>query len=63
MKESRYHEPDGYIRMHIRDLVAGVLIVSLFALAAISSHIWQNIVRKTSSRIRTLLLRSARQDR
>lgn len=63
MSKSRYPDPDGYVKMSVRDLIAGVIVVSLFALAALLSHIWRNIVRKTSQGLHTKPIKLANQDK
>ena len=52
MKKSIYPEPDGYLKMRVRDLIAGALIVLCFALAVLASHIRRYMGRKISRRSR-----------
>ena len=62
VERSRYPEPDGYLKMRIRDFLAGAFVVACFALAAIMSHIWRNILRKSGSRSRVEVVRFAKQN-
>jgi len=52
VKKPIYPEPGGYIKMRVRDIIAGALVVSCFALAVLLSHIWRNIVKISSRRSR-----------
>ena len=52
MKHTTYPEPDGYLKMRIRDFVAGAFVVLCFALAALVSHVWRNILRRSGPRAR-----------
>lgn len=61
VRESRYPEPDGYLKMRIRDFVAGAFVVSCLALAALVSHMWRNVLRKTGPRSRVAVVRLAKQ--
>ena len=61
VKESRYPEPDGYLKMRIRDFAAGALVVACFALAALVSHLWRNVLKKTGPRSRVAVVRLAKQ--
>jgi len=63
MKKSRYPEPDGYLKMRVRDFAAGALVVSCFALAALVSHIWRKFLRKTGRRSRIKVIRLAEQNK
>ena len=38
--------------MRVRDMIAGALVVSCFALAVLLSYIWRNIVKISSRRSR-----------
>ena len=61
VKESRYPEPDGYLKMRLRDFAAGAFVVSCFALAALVSHLWRNVLKKTGPRSRVAVVRLAKQ--
>ena len=63
VRKSIYHEPDGYLKMRVRDIIAGAIIVSCFALAVLLSQIWPKIVRKTSRLSPTKLISLARQNK
>ena len=52
VKKPIYPDPDGYIKMRVRDIIAGALVVSCFALAVLQSYIWGNIVKIISRRSR-----------
>lgn len=51
MSRSKYPEPDGYVKMRVRDFIGGAIVVSLLALAALLSLIWEKIVKKTLPRL------------
>ena len=61
MRKSIYPEPDGYLKMRVRDIFAGLIVVSCFALAVLLSNILPKIVLKTSRLSAVKILRSARQ--
>ena len=63
MKKSIYLEPDGYVKMRVRDIFAGLIVVSCYALAVLPSNILSKIVRKTSRLSPIKLIRSAMQNR
>jgi hypothetical protein len=63
MRTPTYPEPDGYLKMRIRDFVAGAFVVSCFALAALVSHIWRNILRKRGPRGRVRVVDLAKQNK
>ena len=52
MKRSIYPEPDGYLKMRVRDIIAGALVVSCFALAIVLNYIWQNVLGRIARRLR-----------
>jgi hypothetical protein len=63
MNKSMYPEPDGYLKMRVRDFLAGAFVVSCFALAALVSHIWRNVLRRTGPRSSVEVVRLAKQKR
>jgi hypothetical protein len=63
VRKSIYPEPDGYLKMRVRDIIAGAIVVSCFALAVLLSQIWPKIVRKTSRLSPIKLIRLARQNK
>jgi hypothetical protein len=63
VRKSIYPEPDGYLKMRVRDIFAGLIIVSCFALAVLLSNILPKIVRKTSQLSPIKLIRLARQNK
>ena len=63
MKKSIYLEPDGYVKMRVRDIFAGLIVVSCFAIAVLLSQIWPTIVRKASRLSPVKLNRIARQNK
>jgi|GEM_PF-1204521 hypothetical protein len=48
VRKSIYPEPDGYLKMRVRDIIAGAIVLSCFALAVLLGQIWPKIVRKIS---------------
>jgi hypothetical protein len=52
MKRSIYPEPDGYLKMRVRDIIAGALVVSCFALAILLNYVWRNVMVRISRRLR-----------
>ena len=63
VRKSKYPEPDGYLKMHVRDIFAGLIVVSCFALAVLLSNILPKILRKTSQLSPIKLIRLARQNK
>ena len=63
VRKSIYPEPDGYLKMRVRDIFSGLIIVSCFAMAVLLSHIWPKIVHKTSLLSPDKLIRLARQNK
>ncbi len=63
VRKSIYPEPDGYLKMRVRDIFAGLIVVSCFALAVLLSNILPMIVRKTSRLSPVKLIRLARQNK
>jgi hypothetical protein len=63
VRKSIYPEPDGYLKMRVRDIFAGLIIVLCFALAVLLSNILPKIVRKTSRLSPIKLIRLARQNK
>jgi hypothetical protein len=63
MRKSKYPEPDGYLKMRVRDIFAGLIVVSCFAIAVLLSQIWPTIVRKASRLSSVKLIRIARQNK
>jgi len=63
VRKSIYPEPDGYLKMRVRDIFSGLIVVSFFALAVLLSNILSKIVRKTSRLSPIKLIRLARQNK
>ena len=63
MRKAKYPEPDGYLKMGVRDIFGGLVVVSCFALAVLLSQIWPTIVRKASRLSSVKLIRIARQNK
>ena len=63
MANSLYPEPDGFVKMRFRDVIFGAIVVACFALAAFVLHIWRTLLRETIPKLRTKLMRLARQNR
>ena len=63
MRKSIYPEPDGYLKMRVRDIIVGAIVVLYFSLAVLLSHIWLKIVRKTSLLSTIKLIRLVRQNK
>ena len=63
MNRSMYPEPDGYLKMRLRDFMAGAFVVACFALAALVSNLWRSILRNTGPAARINLSRFAKQDK
>jgi len=63
VRKSIYPEPDGYLKMRVRDIIAGAIVVSCFALAVLLGKIWPKIVSKTSRLSPIKLIRLARQNK
>ena len=63
VRKSIYPEPDGYLKMRVRDIFAGLIVASCFALAVLLSNILPKIVRKTSRLSPIKLISLARQNR
>jgi hypothetical protein len=63
VRKSIYPEPDGYLKMRVREIFAGLIVVLCFALAVLLSNIWPKIVRKTSRLSPTKLISLARQNK
>ena len=63
MRKSIYPEPDGYLKMRVRDIIVGAIVVLYFSLAVLLSHIWLKIVRKTSLLSPIKLIRLVRQNK
>ncbi len=63
VRKSIYPEPDGYLKMRVRDIIAGAIVVSCFALAVLLSNILPKIVSKTSRLSPIKLSRLARQNK
>ena len=63
VRKSKYPEPDGYLKMRVRDIFAGLIVVSCFAIAVLLSQIWPAIVRKASRLSSVKLTRIARQNK
>jgi hypothetical protein len=61
MQKWSYEEPDGYIKMRFRDLVAGAIVVACFALAALMSQLWRTTVIKTGQKLPAILIKLAKQ--
>ena len=63
VRKSIYPEPDGYLKMRVREIFAGLIVVLCFALAVLLSNILPKIVRKTSRLSPIKLIRLARQNK
>ncbi len=63
VRKSIYPEPDGYLKMRVREIFAGLIVVSCFAIAVLLSQIWPTIVRKASRLSPVKLIRIARQNK
>ena len=63
VRKSIYPEPDGYLKMRVRDIIAGAIVLSCFALAVLLSNILPKIVSKTSQLSPIKLIRLARQNK
>lgn len=63
VRKSKYPEPNGYLKMRVRDIFGGLIVVSCFAIAALLSQIWPTIVRKASRLSPVKLIRIARQNK
>jgi len=63
VRKETYPEPDGYLKMRIRDIFAGLIVVSCFAIAALLSQICPKIVRKASRLSPVKLIGLARQNK
>ena len=63
VRKSIYPEPDHYLKMRVRDIFSGLIIVSCFAMAVLLSRIWPKIVRKASRLSPDKLSRLARQNK
>ena len=62
MQKLRYPEPDGYVKMRFRDIIAAAIVVACFALAAIVSHLWRTVVHRSGLRWRTKQIKLAEND-
>lgn len=56
-------EPDGYVNMRLRDLIAGALVVACFALAALVACLWRPAMKHNTPRLRTTRMSLARHNR
>ena len=63
MSKSKYPDPDGYIKMRVRDFIACALVVSFFAMAVLLNYMWSSIVKKTISLLRATSIRLADRDK
>ena len=63
VRKSIYPEPDGYLKMRVRDIFSGLIIVSCFAIAVLLSQTWPTIVRKASRLSPVKLISLARQNK
>ena len=63
VRKSKDPEPDGYLKMGVRDIFAGLIVVSCFAIAVLLSQIWPTIVRQASRLSPVKLIRIARQNK
>ena len=63
MRKSIYPEPDGYLKISVRDIIASLIVLLCFSLAVLLSHIWPKIVRKTSRLSAIKRIRLARQNK
>jgi len=58
-----YPEPDGYLKISVRDIIASIIVVLCFSLAVLLSYIWPKIMRKISRLSAIKLIRLARQNK
>jgi len=63
VRKSIYPEPDGYLKIRVREIFVGLIVVLCFALAVLLSNILPKIVRKTSRLLPTKLISLARQNK
>ena len=63
VRKSKYPEPDGYLKIRVRDIIVGAIVVLYFFLAVLVSNILPKIVRKTSRLSPVRLLRSVGQNK
>ena len=63
VRKAKYPEPDGYLKMRVRDIFAGLIVVSCFAIAVLLSQIWPTIVRKVGRLSSVKQVRIARQNK
>jgi hypothetical protein len=63
VRKSIYPEPDGYLKMRVRDIIVSAIVVLYFSLVVLLSHIWLKIVRKTSLLSPIKLIRLVRQNK
>ena len=63
VRKSKYPEPDGYIKMRVRYIFGGLIVVSCFAIAVLLSQIWPTIVRMASRLSSVKLIRIAKQNK
>ena len=63
VRKSKYPEPDGYIKMRVRYIFGGLIVVSCFAIAVLLSQIWPKIVRMASRLSSVKLIRIAKQNK
>ena len=63
VRKSKYPEPDGYIKMRVRYIFGGLIVVSCFAIAVLLSQIWPTIVRMANRLSSVKLIRIAKQNK
>ena len=63
VRKSIYPEPDGYLKIRVREIFAGLIVVSCFALAVLLSNILPQIARMTGRLLPSKLIRLARQNK
>ena len=63
VRKSKYPEPDGYIKMRVRYIFGGLIVVSCFAIAVLLSQIWPTIVRMASRLSSVKLIRIDKQNK
>jgi hypothetical protein len=63
MTQALYSEPDGYVDMRLRDLIAGAIVVACFALAALVTCLWRPVIKHNMPRLRTTLMRLGKHNR
>jgi len=63
MDNSIYPEPDGYVRMRLRDYIVGAIVVTCFVLAASWVHVWRTVVRRRVPKLSAAVIGYTKQHR